>query len=126
MLICPKCKCEYREGYTICNSCECELIEIPKVVEEDMLVKEKLKTSQLIGKLLIFSVVFVIGIIILMSSIKLGDNEISNIMKANGGSMDTNKYLIYLEQSIINYRIIGSILSLLGGLGVLITTNIKS
>ena len=40
--------------------------------------------------------------------------------------MDTNKYLIYLEQSIINYRIIGSILSLLGGLGVLITTNVKS
>ncbi|MFT5876051.1 MAG: hypothetical protein ACI8WT_005054 [Clostridium sp.] len=126
MLICPKCKCEYQEGNTICNDCECELIEIPEVVEEDMLVKKDLKTNEFIVKLLIFGVVFVIGIIILMSSIKLGDNELSNIMKTNGGSMDTNKYLIYLEQSIINYRIIGSILSLLGGLGVLITTNVKS
>jgi len=44
-------------------------------------------------------------------------------MKASGGSMDTNKYLIYLEQSIINYRFLGSILSILGGLGVLTTTN---
>jgi hypothetical protein len=126
MLICPKCKSEYQKGYTICNDCECELIEIPEVVEADMLVKKILKTNQLIVKLLVFGVVFVIGIIFLSSSIKLGDNEMSNIMKANGGSMDTSKYLIYLEQSIMNYRIIGSILSLLGGLGVLITTNSKS
>lgn len=126
MLICPKCKCEYQEGYTICNDCECELIEMPEAGEEDILVKEDLKKNQSIRALLIFSTVFVIGIIILMSSLKLGDNEISKIMKAHGGSMDTNKYLIYLEQSIIKYRIIGSILSLLGGLGILITANSKS
>lgn len=69
--------------------------------------------------------IFVIGLIILMNSISLGNNEVSNIMKANGGGMDTNTYLVYLEQAIIKYRFIGSILSLLGGLGVLITTNIK-
>lgn len=126
MLICPKCKCEYENGYTICNDCECKLIEIPEVAVEDMLVKKYSTISQLIGKLLIFGAVFIIGIIILMCSINLGDNEMSNIMKAHGGSMDTNTYIIYLEQSIIKYRIMGSILSLLGGLGVLITTNSKS
>jgi hypothetical protein len=126
MLICPKCKCEYQEGYTICNDCECELIEIPEVAEEDMLVKKDSKMSILIGKILIFGAIFVIGLIILMRSINLAANEMSNIMKAHGGSMDTNKYIIYLEQSIIKYRIMGSILSIFGGLGVLINTSIKS
>lgn len=77
-------------------------------------------------KIIIFGVIFVIGIIILMNSVGYGSHEMSNIMKANGGSMDTNTYLIYLEQSIIKYRFVGSILSILGGIGVLITTNIKS
>ena len=77
-------------------------------------------------KLIISAAVFVIGLIILMDSIDLAGHEMFNIMKANGGSMDTNKYLIYLEQSIIKYRFMGSILSILGGLGVLTTTNIKS
>ena len=70
-------------------------------------------------KVIIFGVIFIAGIIILINSIKLGDNEVSSIMKANGGSMDTNTYLIYLEQSITKYRLIGAILSALGGLGVL-------
>jgi len=126
MLICPNCKSEYQEGYAICNDCECELIEKPEVDGEDMNVKKDSKISQLTGKFLIFGAVFVIGFIILMSSINLGDHEMSNIMKAHGGNMDTNKYLIYLEQSIIKYRALGSILSLLGGIGILTTINSKS
>ena len=51
-------------------------------------------------KLIIFGVIFVVGIILLMNNINLGDNEVSKIMKSHGGSMDTNIYLIYLEQSI--------------------------
>ena len=77
-------------------------------------------------KLIIFGITFVVGIIILMNSINLGDNEVSNIMKSHGGSIDTNIYLIYLEQSIIKYRFIGSILSILGGLGVLKNTDSNS
>lgn len=66
-----------------------------------------------------FGIVFVIGIAILLGSTKLGTINMSGIMRINGGSMDTNVYLIYLEQSIIKFRFIGSILSLLGGLGVI-------
>jgi hypothetical protein len=126
MLICPKCKCEYKEGYSVCNDCECELVDVPEVADEDMLVNKDSRIIGLTGKLLIFGAVFVIGIIILMSSINLADIEMSNIMKAHGGGMDTNKYIIYLEQSVIKYRIMGSILSILGGLGLLINTSIKS
>lgn len=77
-------------------------------------------------KSIIFGAIFILGLIILMNSINFGNHEVSNIMKINGGSMDSNTYLIYLEQSITKYRYVGSILSILGGLGVLITTNIKS
>lgn len=69
--------------------------------------------------LIIFGVIFVIGIIILMNSINLGDKEMMSIMNAHGGSMDTNNYLIYLEQSITKYRFMGSIVSILGGVGIL-------
>lgn len=71
-----------------------------------------------------FGMVFVIGIVILLSSIKLGTINMSMIMRFNGNIMDTNAYLIYLEQSITKFRFIGSILSLLGGLGVI--KNIQS
>lgn len=126
MLIWPKCKCEYQKGYTICNDCKCELIEVPEVDEKNIPVEKDSKKNRLLGRLLIFGAVFVMGIIILMSSINLGDNEMSNIMKAHGGSMDTKKYVIYLEQCITKYRILGSILSLLGGLGVISAINRKA
>lgn len=74
-------------------------------------------------KLIIFGAIFVAGIIILMNSINLG-KEVPNIMRDNGVFMDTNAYLIYLEQSITQYRFTGSILSILGGLGILKSTDI--
>ncbi|WP_297424014.1 hypothetical protein [Clostridium sp.] len=67
----------------------------------------------------LFLVIFLIGIYILMNSVDLGGKEASRIIQNNGGSMDTNTYLIYLEQSITQYRFMGSILSILGGLGVI-------
>jgi hypothetical protein len=73
-------------------------------------------------KAISFGVVLVIGMIIIMNSLNLGKNEMSAMMQANGGSMDTNNYIIYLEQSITKYRLVGAILSILGGLGVLIHT----
>jgi hypothetical protein len=73
-------------------------------------------------KPIIFTAIFAVGLIILMDSISLGKSEVSKIMRLNGGSMDTNTYLIYLEQSITKYRFVGAILSILGGLGVLINT----
>ena len=76
-----------------------------------------------ITKVIIFGALFVIGLIILLNCINFSDQEITNILNANGGGMDTNKYLIYLEQCITKYRFLGSILSLLGGIGVLMTVN---
>ncbi|RII34278.1 hypothetical protein D2A34_14095 [Clostridium chromiireducens] len=67
----------------------------------------------------IFGAILVTGLVILMYSVNLGDYEVANIIQSNGGSIDTNAYLIFLEQSITKYRFLGSILSVLGGLGIL-------
>ncbi|MGH4121370.1 MAG: hypothetical protein ACREV6_00220 [Clostridium sp.] len=48
MLICPKCKSEYQEGYTICSDCECALIEKTEVDKEAIFVKKGSKISQFI------------------------------------------------------------------------------
>lgn len=69
--------------------------------------------------IIFFAIVFLAGMFILMGSVNLGDKEVSRIMNDYGGSMDTNIYKIYLEQSITKYKFIGSILSILGGLAVI-------
>ncbi|OOM75385.1 hypothetical protein [Clostridium sp. BL-8] len=69
--------------------------------------------------LIFFVVIFLVGISILMDSVNLGDKEVSRIVHDYGGSIDTNTYVIYLEQSITKYRYMGSILSILGGLGAI-------
>ncbi|MBK1813223.1 hypothetical protein JHL18_21610 [Clostridium sp. YIM B02505] len=93
--------------------------------DKNISTKDKPKIIGLTGRILIFGAIFVIGIIILMNNTKLADSDMTNIMKDHGGSMDTSYYLIYLEQSIIKYRTLGCILSVLGGLGVLVNTRIR-
>ena len=35
MLWCPKCKCEYRTGFTTCSDCGCELVEVLEPTKEE-------------------------------------------------------------------------------------------
>ena len=32
---CPKCKCEYRTGFTNCSDCGCELVEVLESTKEE-------------------------------------------------------------------------------------------
>ncbi|MGH4140623.1 hypothetical protein [Clostridium sp.] len=32
---CPKCKCEYREGFTTCSDCGCELVEVLESTKDE-------------------------------------------------------------------------------------------
>jgi len=77
-------------------------------------------------KVIIYGIFFIVGMLILLNSISLGDHDVYSIMKAHGGGMDTNTYLIYLEQCITKYRFIGSILSILGGNGLIFNSTTKS
>ena len=57
MLICPKCKTEYEEGYTICSDCESKLTQLPQINED--IAKEKMNVK-------IFS--FILGVLIILCS----------------------------------------------------------
>ena len=64
MLICPKCKNEYQEGYKICSDCKEELIEIPDIPQKTTISKDVSMKRTLIGITLLISSTFTyIGII---------------------------------------------------------------
>jgi len=36
---CPKCKCEYREGFTSCSDCGCELVEVLEAEKDEEIIE---------------------------------------------------------------------------------------
>ncbi len=80
-----------------------------------MLNRPKLQILSLVA----FLMLFIAGFAIIMNSVKWGlDAEYAAII-AYGGSMDSTKASIILQESTKSYRTIGAILSLVGGLGCL-------
>ena len=73
--------------------------------------------------IIIFAITFIIGIIILMNSVNLGSNAVDKLLLRRGG---INDYPFFLEQCILNYKILGGILAILGGFGVILNTRVKS
>ena len=62
----------------------------------------------------LYGFVFIVGVLILINSVNIAKSE-------NIGDI-----VINLEQSIINYRFLGSIVAILGGLGMIKNIDIKS
>ncbi len=62
MLICPKCKSEYQEGYHICSDCKCDLIEIPDPIKRETIKSANMKKIIIGIVLLISSILIYIGI----------------------------------------------------------------
>lgn len=69
-------------------------------------------------KLIIPIIIFFIGLILFMNSVKLGHSEADKILKQNIG-MSTNMYGIFIQQAIVKYRIIG-IQVVICGIGLLL------
>lgn len=62
-----------------------------------------------------------IGFIMIFSSLSLGQNIGDNAMQKNGGAMDTRAYERIIDTSTSNFQTVGEILSLIGGLGILLS-----
>ena len=45
MPICPKCKNEYRDGFTVCAECKCDLVDVLQEMEEE--TEESLKEAEI-------------------------------------------------------------------------------
>jgi hypothetical protein len=67
---------------------------------------------------IISSILFVFGLIIIASSVNWGSAAASAYIRAHGGSVDTAQFTILLQEYINLYRWAGSIMSIIGGLGV--------
>lgn len=122
-MICPKCKTEYREGFTVCSDCGTQLIEDMLLTKETKLnfkYSQNSSMNSLIKYLLIavFVMLFIFGIYFIVNSIEYAETYASHML--NGGSMDTAQYLIFLKKSIDKYLILGSILSIIGGAGTIV------
>ena len=63
------------------------------------------------------SVFLFIGLSLALYSIGMGENNANSILRQHGGNMDTNSYVIYLQDSIRMYNGLGLTMIILGGLG---------
>lgn len=70
---------------------------------------------------LIFAVLFIVGIIVTTNSITTGRASANAILQANGGSMSTDKYLVFLQESIKSYRSVGTVLMSVSGAGFVLS-----
>ena len=62
--------------------------------------------------------IFLVGIIIILKSVSLGNAELN---RYNGNDIiDATTNLVRLEQFIINFRSIGAMISILSGVGLLL------
>jgi drug/metabolite transporter (DMT)-like permease len=65
---------------------------------------------------ILFIVIIFIGIAIILNSVEMGMKEASEFVRRENG-MDTSKYFILLQELIQKNRVLGIIISLLGGIG---------
>ena len=86
MLICPKCNSEYREGYTICSDCQCELIEKPKGKEDDIPVKMDTKLKKSIISIIMVMCLFLGGSLLSFVGLTKGLEIASSLSRPKGAT----------------------------------------
>jgi hypothetical protein len=80
-----------------------------------------MKKKYILTSLIIMSLLFIGGLIILFSSTAIGQRVGHRELQANGGSMDTTQYYNIINSTTENFRTAGMVISLVGGLGVLLS-----
>ncbi|HSQ87232.1 hypothetical protein [Romboutsia sp.] len=70
--------------------------------------------------LVVMAIIFIIGLILTLSSVSIGRSIALDILIENGG-MDTAEYQLIIKSYIESLRACGVVTSLLGGLGTLLS-----
>jgi hypothetical protein len=68
--------------------------------------------------MIILLVLFVTGLFMIFSSVTWGSETANTYLLSQGGGMDSTQFMTVLQGYINAYTWIGSILSLIGGLGI--------
>ena len=71
------------------------------------------------GVMVVLVLLFVLGLVLVLTSATIGLSTASAELAKNGGSMDTNMYQYIMSNTAESYRIVGVILALITGVGAL-------
>lgn len=71
--------------------------------------------------LYIMGVMLIVGLILILFSTEIGNKMGYNAIQRSGGSMDTSQYERIIDTNTSNFKTVGLILSLVGGLGFLLS-----
>ncbi|GEM_PF-6419991 len=82
------------------------------------LASEKKLASKTVFLVLI--VVFIIGLVLTLSSTSIGISAGRAALMNNNGSMDTMMYEYIMSNTALSYSIVGAILALISGVGALL------
>jgi len=80
-----------------------------------------MKKNAAIASLCVMVLVFVMGIILILSSAAIGQGFGDAAMRSNGGFIDTGKYERIIQSNTSNFRTVGLVLSAFGGMGILLS-----
>ncbi|MCT4686841.1 hypothetical protein [Vallitalea sp.] len=118
MKYCPNCKEEYEDEVKVCKECNIELFDC---IEDNN--KSKIYTKFRMAKksLKVMAVLFAIGIILILFSGSIGESMGEKAIQSCGGCMDTSSYERIIDTNTSNFRIVGLVLSLVGGFGTLLS-----
>jgi len=88
---------------------------------EEMFMKEKKNPKKVYtGLLVVLVLLFVLGLVLVLTSTAIGLSTAHTEITKNGGSMDTTLYNYIMTNTAENYRIVGAILALISGIGILL------
>jgi len=80
-----------------------------------------MKKKMTIISLPVTCIIFVVGIILIFTSLSIGQNAGRQAIASAGGSMDTSQYERIVNITSENYRTGGLVLALVGGFGALLS-----
>lgn len=88
---------------------------------EEMFMKEKQDPKKVYtGILVVLVLLFVLGLVLVLTSTAIGLSTAHTELTKAGGSMDTTLYNYIMTNTAENFRIVGAILALISGVGLLL------
>ena len=86
----------------------------------EMFIDQKPDKKQMYtGVMVVLVLLFVLGLVLVLTSASIGLTTANVEMTKNGGFMDTAMYQYIMSNTAESYRIVGAILSLITGVGAL-------
>ena len=83
-----------------------------------------MKKIQLARQAAVFTAIaFVIGVILILTSAAIGNSMGQSAIESQGGTMDTAQYHRIIDENTANFRSVGLVISIVGGIGFLMSGN---